>query len=250
MKKFLVLASILLVLTLAFVACTSESDNTTDTTDTTDGTAAVTDAGTAEDTTTPTADSEEPSVAPETDAATVAPEAPTGDVEEPTAAPEQPSTEKVVIDPRDLPAGSITGHQTNIVDSTFADHFAMIQAAGLETGAMIHQGSIYVGDYDLTKYSKIVIYYATDWSDATQTALAAAKEQGFGCLGVCAIDCKDVVNPDRQYFACEQYTPDGGWVITAHEMSIVGIGYSGPVYVSADFLPGQFIIIDRVELIP
>ncbi len=162
----------------------------------------------------------------------------------------EPEVQTVVIDPRTLPAGSITGHQPNIVDSSYADHFPMINAAGLTTGAMLHQGSIYIGEYDLTKIAKVVIYYATDWGDGTQAALAAAKEQGFGCLGLSAADCNNVVNPDRSIFIGEQYTPDGGWTITAHELPNVAASmYSGPVYVSADFVPGQFIIIDRIEII-
>ena len=161
--------------------------------------------------------------------------------------PEAP--ESIVIDPRDLPAGSITGHMPNIVDSTFTNHYPMIAAAGLTSGAMIHQGSIYIGDYDLNNCTKVVIYYATDWGQGTQDALAAAKEQGFGCLGICAWDNNNIVNPDRNGFVGTQYTPDGGWAITAHEIDVTDLTYAGPVYVSADFLGGQFIIIDRVELV-
>ncbi|MBO5042098.1 MAG: hypothetical protein J6D87_03950, partial [Clostridia bacterium] len=164
------------------------------------------------------------------------------------AAPEAPET--VVIDPRDLPAGSITGHMSHIVTEADAGHYPMIAAAGLTSGAMIHQGSIYIGEYDLKQIAKIVIYYATDWGEGTQSGLAAAKEQGFGYLGLCAMDCNNVVNPNRDFFIGEQYTPDGGWAITAHELpNVAASGYSGPVYVSADFLAGQFIIIDRVEII-
>ena len=75
-----------------------------------------------------------------------------------------------------------------------------------------------------------------------------AKANGFGCLGISAYDCNNVVNPDRSGFVCSEYTPAGGWVITAHEIAL-GIEYNGPVYVSADFLGGQFIIIDRVEFV-
>ncbi|MBR5601193.1 MAG: hypothetical protein IKW24_01035, partial [Clostridia bacterium] len=163
--------------------------------------------------------------------------------------PETPAEpEVIVIDPRTLPAGSITGHQPNIVDSSFAGHYPMIAAAGLQTGAMIHQGSIYLGEYNLAEYSKIIIYYATDWGEGTQAGLADAKANGYGCIGISAYDCNNVVNPDRSGFVCSEYTPDGGWVITAHEIAL-GIEYSGPVYVSADFLGSQFIIIDRVELV-
>ena len=93
-----------------------------------------------------------------------------------------------------------------------------------------------------------MIYYATDWGDGTKSALAAAKEQGFGCIGLSAIDCNNVANPDRAYFIGEQYTPNGMWQITAHELTnVAASGYSGPVYVSADILTAQFIIIDRIE---
>ena len=170
--------------------------------------------------------------------------------EEPVV-PEAPVVENVVIDPRTLADGSITGHMPVIVNAeNQPNHFPMIAAAGLESGAMIHQGSIYLGEFDLTKYEKVIIYYATDWGEGTQSGLAAAKEQGFGYLGLSAWDNNNVVNPDRSGFIGEQYTPDGGWVITAHELpNVAASNYSGPVYVSADFLGGQFIIIDRVEFI-
>ncbi len=165
--------------------------------------------------------------------------------------PVDPSESVLVIDPRTLPAGSITGHMPVIVNAeNQPNHFPMIAAAGLESGAMIHQGSIYLGEFDLTKYEKVIIYFATDWGEGTQSGLAAAKEQGFGYLGLSAWDNSNVVNPDRSGFIGEPYTPDGGWVITAHELTnVAASGYSGPLYVSADFLGGQFIIIDRVEFI-
>ena len=155
------------------------------------------------------------------------------------------------IDPRNLPEGSITGHMPVIVNAeNKPDHFPMIAAAGLTDGAMLHQGSIYLGEFDLTKYEKVIIYYATDWGQGTQDGLAAAKEQGFGYIGLSAWDNNNVVNPDRSGFIGEQYNPAGGWVITAHELpNVAASGYSGPVYVSADFLGGQFIIIDRIEFI-
>ena len=163
--------------------------------------------------------------------------------------PEAPS-KNITIDPRDLPEGSITGHMPHIVTEADTNHFPMIAAAGLTSGAMIHQGSIYLGEFDLTQYEKVIIYFASDWGQGTQDALAAAKEQGFGYLGLSAIDCNNVVNPDREFFIGEQYTPAGGWTITAHELpNVAASGYSGPVYVSADILASQFIIIDRIEFI-
>ena len=163
--------------------------------------------------------------------------------------PVDPSESVLVIDPRTLPAGSITGHMPVIVNAeNQPNHYPMIAAAGLKSGAMIHQGSIYLGEFDLTKYEKVIIYFATDWSEGTQSGLAAAKEQGFGYLGLSAWDNNNVVNPDRSGFIGEPYTPDGGWVITAHELpNVAASGYSGPLYVSADFLGGQFIVIDRIE---
>ena len=164
--------------------------------------------------------------------------------------PEAPVVENVVIDPRNLPEGSITGHMPHIVTEADAGHFPMIAAAGLTSGAMIHQGSIYLGEFDLTKYEKVIIYFASDWGQGTQDALAAAKEQGYGYLGLSAWDNNNVVNPDRSGFIGEQYTPAGGWTITAHELpNVAASNYSGPVYVSADILEGQFIIIDRIEFI-
>ena len=120
----------------------------------------------------------------------------------------------------------------------------MIAAAGLTSGAMLHNGSIALGNINLGQYSKAIIYYATDWGDATQADLAAAKEQGYGRLGLSAYN-SPAANVDPSGFICSQYTPAGGWAITAHEIELVA--YEGPVFVSADFLATQFIIIDRIE---
>ena len=151
--------------------------------------------------------------------------------------------EKVVIDPRTLEEGAITGHLTTVQDNSQP----IIAACGLETGVMLHQGSIYLGEYNLMDYSKVVIYFATDWGEGTQAGLAAAQEQGFGKLGISAADCNGMFNPtDDKVFLGTPYTPSGMWAITAHEIPL-GIEYSGSVYVSADFLEGQFIVIDRIE---
>ena len=219
MKKLILIAVLLLALALTAAACTADEPAETTAAETTASAPAAT---TAE----PVATTEEP--------------------EETTAAS---ASGVVVVDPRTLEAGSITGHCAEIVPASGHDNSAMIAAAGLESGAMLHQGSIYLGEYDLTKCEKVVIYYATDWGDGTQSALAAARDQGFGYLGLSAIDCNNVVNPDRAYFIGELYTPDGMWQVTAHELPNVALsGYSGPVYLSADFLEGQFIVIDRVEI--
>ena len=153
--------------------------------------------------------------------------------------------EKVVVDPRTLAEGSITGHSPTVVDNSDP----IIAACGLQTGVKLHQGSIYLGEFNLAEYSKVVIYYATDWGEGTQTSLAAAKEQGYGRLGISAADCNGLLNPtEDKVFLANQYNPAGGWVITAQEITL-GIDYNGPVYVSADFLGGQFIVIDRVEFV-
>ena len=164
--------------------------------------------------------------------------------------PEIPEGENWIADPRELPTGCITGHMPCIVtEATQPGHYPMIKAAGLTSGAMLHQGSIYLGNLNLSNYKKIIIYYACDWSLATQQGLAAAKAQGFGMIGLTGYDCNGIMNPDRESFIAEKYSPAGGWVITAHEVDLTGVDYSGPIYISADFLEGQFIIIDRIEFV-
>ncbi|MBQ7379276.1 MAG: leucine-rich repeat protein [Clostridia bacterium] len=161
-----------------------------------------------------------------------------------------PEGENWIVDPRDLPTGCITGHMPDIVTKeNHPSHYMMIQAANLTSGAMLHQGSIYLGDVDLSNYGKVIIYYASDWSELTQEGLAAAKEQGFGMIGLTGYDCNNIMNPDRGSFIAAPYTPDGGWTVTAHEVDLTDVDYSGPVYISADFLEAQFIIIDRIVFV-
>ncbi len=126
MKKFLVLASVLLVLTMVFAACTGENE----TQETTNGTAAVTDAGTGDDPAVP-ADSEEPTAAPETDAEqptatpedptdgeVTDPEAPTDDPEVPTEPPVDPDAPVLMIEADAIASAAATGNLVSASEVT------------------------------------------------------------------------------------------------------------------------------------
>ena len=118
---------------------------------------------------------------------------------------------------------------------------------------MLHQGSIALGEIDLSKYSKMIVHYGTDYSETSQKALDDAKQNGFGRMMLTSADQNGKFNPNSNIIKAAEYTPANSWGIPAlstFELDLTDVDYNGAVFFSADFLGGQFIVIDYIELIP
>ena len=136
----------------------------------------------------------------------------------------------------------ITGHREGI--QTSAD--GMVAAGGVESGALLHQGAIYVGDLDLSKYSKVIVYYGIDNSDVTW---GRYNESAVNRIMLSSADTHMTNAPaDENVIAGATYEPSG-WAVIAFEIDLTDVDYNGPVYVTYDTLPGTFMLISAVEFI-
>ena len=245
MKKIFLLLAVLVALTLVFVACT-ENETPEETTPT------VTEAPT--DAETPTEDATE---VPTEDATTedvtteeiTTEEATTEEIttEEPTTEaptePEAPRYDDLTV-PQDQ--WTVSGHCPEIVGSEGHANSAMVAAGGVASGALLHQGSIALGEIDLSKYSKAVIYFGVDGSDVTLGHHAA---NAANRIMLVSADMNMAMSPAAEtVIASADYTP-AGWAVTAIEIDLTGIDYNGPVFVTYDTLPGTFMLFSEVTFI-
>ncbi len=136
----------------------------------------------------------------------------------------------------------ISGHRPGIQDSTDG----MVAAGGVDTGALLHQGSIYLGEIDLSKYSKVVIYWGCDNSDVTVNHYNNNANNRIMLLNA---EMVNVTTPaDGTIIAGATYELMG-WAVTAFEIDLTGIDYNGPVYVAIDTLPGTFALFSEVTFV-
>ena len=255
MKKYLLVALLMLALVVTAVACDKTPDEPADTTD-----AATTEAPT-EDATTEAPAEDATTEAPTEDATAETPtEEPTVETptEEPTTeepATEEPTTEEPTTEEPTEPAApryedyepsihdwTVSGHRPAIQDSTDG----MVAAGGLEYGALLHQGAISLGEIDLSKYEKVIVYCGCDASDVTQGRYDA---NAMNRIIISKVDTHGVMSPNEEdIIASVTYTLHG-WAPEAVEIDLSGIDYNGPVYVTYDTLPGTFMLVGAIEFI-
>ena len=136
----------------------------------------------------------------------------------------------------------ITGHNTNLNDSSNP----MVAAGGVESGALLHQGSIYLGELDLSKYSKVVVMWGCDNSGVTQGHYDANANNRIMLLNA-VMD--GVMSPAEETIIAGGTYELGGWAVQAFEIDLTNVSYNGPVYVAIDALPGTFALFASVEFI-
>ena len=256
-KKILLLLALLLAMAVAFVACDNASEPTDETTVATDApTEPATDAPTEEPTDAPTeeptdAPTEEPTDAP-TEAPTDAPtEAPTdAPTDAPTEAPtEEPETEPQVphYDNYNVPQDqwTVTGHCPGLVGSEGHGNSGMVAAGGVESGALLHQGSIYLGEIDLSIYEKVVIMWGCDNSPVT---VGHYEQSANNRIMLVSAEVNGTAPAEGTVIAGGTYELHG-WAVQAFEIDLTEIDYNGPVYVCIDTLPGTFALFSSVEFI-
>ena len=252
MKKLLLIAILMLALVLTAVACdkTPAGEDTTvqDTTAETP-TEAPTEEPTTEEVTT-----EEPTEEPTTEEVTT--EEPT---EEPTTeevTTEEPTTEEVTTeepetepqvphyDNYNVPQDQwvMTGHNTQLNDASNG----MVAAGGVDSAALLHQGSIYLGDIDLSKYEKVVIMWGCDNSGVTQGHYDNNVNNRIMLLNA-VMD--GVMSPAEETIIAGGTYELHGWAVQAFEIDLTGVDYNGPVYAAIDALPGTFALFASVEFI-
>ena len=140
----------------------------------------------------------------------------------------------------------ISGHCPQIVGKEGHANSPMVAAGGIDSGALLHQGAVCIGEYNLAEYSKMIMYYGVDNSDITFGHYDASANNRFMITGT---DTHLLNSPaDEAIIASVDYYPTG-WALTAIEIDLTGVDYNGPVYVSYDTLPGTFMLIGAIELV-
>ena len=242
MKKLLLIAILMLALVLTAVACdkTPAGEDTTvqDTTAETP-TEAPTEEPTTEEVTT-----EEPTEEPTTEEVTT--EEPTTEevtTEEPETEPQVPHYDNYNV-PQDQ--WTVSGHCPQIVGSEGHANSPMVAAGGVASGALLHQGSISLGEIDLSKYEKVVIYFGIDNSDITW---GRYNESANNRIMLVSADTHLTMSPaEETVIAGATYEPCG-WAVVAFEIDLTDVDYNGPVFVTYDTLPGTFMLFSEIEFI-
>ena len=136
----------------------------------------------------------------------------------------------------------ITGHREGIQNSSDG----MVAAGGVESGALLHQGSIALGEIDLSKYSKVVIYWGSDAGDGTKALYAANEHNRFALVNA---DKNMKMSPDEETIIVAETYELHGWAVQALEIDLTGIDYNGPVFLTHDSLTGGFALVSSIEFI-
>ena len=166
-------------------------------------------------------------------------------IEIPGVEPEEPTpeVEKLVI-PQDQ--WVISGHVTTLVTPDVPNHGAMVAAGGVDSAALLHQGSIALGEIDLSKYSKVVIMWGSDNGDGTQDLYAKNEHNRFALVNA---DKNMVMSPAEDTIIAAATYELHGWAIAPFEIDLTGIDYNGPVFLTHDSLAGGFALVYSIEFV-
>ena len=136
----------------------------------------------------------------------------------------------------------MTGHNTNLNDASNG----MVAAGGVESAALLHQGSIALGEIDLSKYSKVVVMWGCDNSDVT---VGRYNENANNRIMLLNAVMDGVMSPAEKTIIAGSTYELKGWAVTAFEIDLTGVNYNGPVWLAIDALPGTFALFASVEFI-
>ena len=140
----------------------------------------------------------------------------------------------------------ISGHCPQLVGKEGHANSGMVAAGGVESGALLHQGSIYLGELDLSKYSKVVVMWGCDNSDVT---IGHYNNNANNRIMLLNAVMDGVMSPAEETIIAGGTYELGGWAVQAFEIDLTNVSYNGPVYVAIDALPGTFALFASVEFI-
>ena len=253
-KHLLILLALVAALSLVFVACDKTPDEPADTTASTDAPTEeptqpeteepATEEGTTAEPETQAPETEAPETqAPETEAPeTQAPETEEPETQEPETEPQVPHYDNYNV-PQD--AWTVTGHCPGLVGSEGHANSGMVAAGGVESGALLHQGSIYLGEIDLSIYEKVVLMWGCDNSPVT---VGHYENSANNRIMLVSAEVNGTAPAEGTVIAGGTYELHG-WAVQAFEIDLTEVDYNGPVYVCIDTLPGTFALFSSVEFI-
>ncbi len=160
-------------------------------------------------------------------------------------APVEPETPvETIAVPQDQ--WTVSGHCAQIVGKEGHANSPMVAAGGIDSGALLHQGAVGIGEIDLSKYSKVIVKYGIDGSQVTIDKHAA---NGTNRIMLSKADNHMTNAPaNENVIASVDYTPSG-WALTAIEIDLTAVDYNGPVFITWDTLAGTFMLIGSIEFV-
>jgi hypothetical protein len=162
---------------------------------------------------------------------------------DPTVEPETPAVENYNV-PQDQ--WTVSGHCPQIVGKEGHANSAMVAAGGIDSGALLHQGAVGIGEIDLSKYSKVIVKYGID---GTQVTIDKHTANGTNRIMLTNVDTHMTNSPaNENVIASVDYTPSG-WALTAIEIDLTAVDYNGPVFLTWDTLGGTFMLIGSIEFV-
>ena len=157
---------------------------------------------------------------------------------------------------------TVSGHMPKVITAKHSTHGSFISSGGLGKGAILHQGSIGIGRIDLSRYSKIIVYYGFDNSQITQERFANNPHNRILVLNE---EMTNSMSPDKSAVIAsapytigklgthpqeiDPYMVGELWAIRPLVIDIADIDYNGSVYITYDTLPGTFMLIAAIQLI-
>ena len=137
---------------------------------------------------------------------------------------------------------TVTGHFEGVQDASHP----MVAAGGVAAGALLHQGYIGVGEIDLSKYSKVIVYFGID---ASQVTIDLYNASANNRIMLTSADQAMTNSPTEDVILAGATYSELGWAVHAIEIDLTGVDYAGPVYVTYDTLPGTIMLISSVAFI-
>ena len=141
---------------------------------------------------------------------------------------------------------TVTGHCTGIVGAEGHANSGMVAAGGVESGALLHQGYIALGEMDLSQFTKLIVYYGLDGSQVTIDLHAAAANNR---ILLTSADQSLTNSPTEDVILASATYTELGWGVKALVIDLTDVFYSGPVYVTYDTLPGTFMLISEATFV-
>ncbi len=142
---------------------------------------------------------------------------------------------------------TVSGHCPIVVDVSRPEYYPMLQAGGIEQGALLHQGSVGIGEFDLSQYEKMIVYYGIDNSEFS---VENYNNNPSNRIMITNAEIHMINYPlESDIIASTVYTLQG-WQVVPIEIDLTGVEYNGSVYVTYDTLPGTFMVIGAIYLVP
>ncbi|MBP3665564.1 MAG: hypothetical protein J6K29_00790, partial [Clostridia bacterium] len=158
---------------------------------------------------------------------------------------ETPDVPPVVTESIPMESWTVTGHAAGLTSKDKEGIGGMVAAGGLNVGALLHQGSVGLGELDLSKYSKVIIKYGIDNGPTT---IEKHTANGTNRIMLTTADNNMTMTPGGDVLAYVDYTPNG-WSLMSIEIDLTAVDYNGNVFLTWDTLDGTFMLIGSVEFV-